>query len=154
DGTDLVPTMQTSSVTRQPPDGHDRRLVLASISVGVLVLLVLVSIGTIRSIVAPVRQLLRATTQLAHGRTQVRVPRGGIRELDTLALAFNNMADELDKARAESHAYQEQLEDRVTERTRQLQALAEQDPLTGLPNRRELFVLLNTALERAATGGH
>ena len=38
---------------------------------------------------------------------------------------------------------------RLAERTRQLQQLAEHDPLTGLPNRRELFKLLNAAIKRA-----
>jgi diguanylate cyclase (GGDEF)-like protein len=42
---------------------------------------------------------------------------------------------------------------RLAERTRQLQVLAEHDPLTGLPNRRELFILLNAAIERALADG-
>jgi diguanylate cyclase (GGDEF)-like protein len=41
----------------------------------------------------------------------------------------------------------------VEERTRQLKELAERDPLTGLPNRRELFTLLNAAIERARLKG-
>jgi diguanylate cyclase (GGDEF)-like protein len=42
---------------------------------------------------------------------------------------------------------------RLAERTRQLQELAEHDPLTGLPNRRELFILLNAAIERSLADG-
>ncbi len=42
---------------------------------------------------------------------------------------------------------------RLAERTRQLKQLAEHDPLTGLPNRRELFILLNAAIERALANG-
>jgi diguanylate cyclase (GGDEF)-like protein len=42
---------------------------------------------------------------------------------------------------------------RLAERTRQLQELAEHDPLTGLPNRRELFMLLNAAIERSLADG-
>ena len=42
---------------------------------------------------------------------------------------------------------------RLAERTRQLQELAEHDPLTGLPNRRELFKLLNAAIKRALADG-
>ena len=42
----------------------------------------------------------------------------------------------------------------MAERTRQLQQLAEHDPLTGLPNRRELFVLLNAAIERARSASY
>jgi len=42
---------------------------------------------------------------------------------------------------------------RLAERTRQLRELAEHDPLTGLPNRRELFTLLNAAIERSLADG-
>jgi len=42
---------------------------------------------------------------------------------------------------------------RLAERTRQLRELAEHDPLTGLPNRRELFTLLNAAIERSQADG-
>ena len=42
---------------------------------------------------------------------------------------------------------------RLAQRTRQLQELAEHDPLTGLPNRRELFILLNAAIERSLADG-
>ncbi len=75
---------------------------------------------------------------------------GGIRELDALAVSFNQMAESLTLARALAHEYQAQLETRVDERTRQLQHLAEHDPLTGLPNRRQLMSYLQTTLENAA----
>ena len=78
------------------------------------------------------------------------VPRGGIKELDTLAVAFNRMAEQLVAAREMTQGYQHHLEATVEERTRQLQQLTEHDPLTLLPNRRQLFALLNTAIERAA----
>ena len=42
---------------------------------------------------------------------------------------------------------------RLAERTRQLKELAQHDPLTGLPNRRELFMLLDAAIERAQADG-
>ncbi len=38
---------------------------------------------------------------------------------------------------------------RLAERTRQLKELAQHDPLTGLPNRRELFILLDAAIQRS-----
>jgi diguanylate cyclase (GGDEF)-like protein len=46
--------------------------------------------------------------------------------------------------------YQNALESRVDERTRQLQHLAEHDPLTSLPNRRHLVAHLDASLQRAA----
>jgi hypothetical protein len=48
-------------------------------------------VSTVRSVVLPVRRLVRATER-SPWRT-VAVPRGGIKELDTLAVSFNQMAD-------------------------------------------------------------
>jgi len=103
----------------------------------------------VMSIVRPVRGLLRASAQLAQGDMSARVERGGIAELDRVAVAFNDMAEELAISRAATQDYQQSLEIKVTERTRQLQELAECDPLTGLPNRRHLFTLLHKAIDRA-----
>jgi diguanylate cyclase (GGDEF)-like protein len=120
------------------------------VSAAVLVLLLWVSIGTVMSVVGPVRRMRAATRRLAGGEVDVQVTRGGIRELDDLALSFNQMAVELADARAVARNYQEQLEAKVDLRTRELQHLAEHDPLTLLPNRRQLFVHLNAAITRAA----
>lgn len=148
------PVIATHSVTTRAPQDRQRRLVIAWISIAVLVLLISIAVGTVVSIVAPVRRLRDATIRLAKGDAAVQVARGGIRELDTLAVAFNTMASELSAARAVTRDYQQSLEAKVAERTHQLQELAERDPLTGLPNRRELFILLNAALERARNGGY
>ncbi|MBF8293141.1 MAG: hypothetical protein HW392_1968, partial [Steroidobacteraceae bacterium] len=102
---------------------------------------------------APVRRLLQATRRLADGESGVTVPRGGIKELDQLAISFNHMAEQLASAQALARQYHGQLEAKVEERTRQLQHLAEHDPLTRLPNRRQLLAQLNNALARAAASG-
>ena len=94
--------------------------------------------------------MLKATDKIASGDVDVRVPAGGIKELATLSVSFNRMAAQLAAARDMTRDYQQRLEEKVEQRTRQLQHLAEHDPLTHLPNRRQLFVLLNHALERAA----
>ncbi len=127
-----------------------QRLLLRWLSGCVLLLLLAISVNTVVSVVMPVRRLLRATRRIAQGETGVSVPRGGIRELDTLAVSFNHMAEELAAAQALARQYHGQLEAKVEERTRQLQHLAEHDPLTRLPNRRQLFTQLNAALARAA----
>jgi diguanylate cyclase (GGDEF)-like protein len=109
-----------------------------------------ISFATVLSIVRPVRNLLRATARVAAGEAQVVVPRGGVAELDTLAGAFNSMAEEVDKARRVAEGYRTELEQRVADRTRQLQYQAFHDPLTQLPNRRHFIELLRSAIESAA----
>jgi diguanylate cyclase (GGDEF)-like protein len=122
---------------------------IAAISGLVLLILFVISVATVRSIVVPIRQFIRTTGQLAAGDEEARFVRGGIKELDALAVSLNRMARSLADARAATREYQGALESRVDQRTRQLQHLAEHDPLTGLPNRRQLVAHLNTALERA-----
>ena len=66
---------------------------------------------------------------------------------------MNTMADQISHAEDELRANQAELERRVHERTRQLQHLAYHDPLTQLPNRRQLAARLPNALARAAANG-
>jgi diguanylate cyclase (GGDEF)-like protein len=127
-----------------------QRAPVAWITAAVLSILLAVTILTVRSIVVPVRRMLLATTRLARGELDARVPRGGIRELDVLAVAFNRMSDQISAAQELARGYQQALEAKVEERTRQLQHLADHDPLTVLPNRRQLFARLNAALAAAA----
>ncbi len=145
---------QSSSAAPTPEDGHSRRGMLAWISVAVLLVVLLVSIATVKSIVLPIRRLLLATSSLAKGDAHQPVPRGGIKELDILAVSFNQMGTELTAARESMVNAQADLEKRVAERTVQLQELAERDPLTGLPNRRHLRILLDNALGQASANKH
>ncbi|HWG32432.1 MAG TPA: EAL domain-containing protein [Steroidobacteraceae bacterium] len=62
---------------------------------------------------------------------------------------YDAMAEKLRAAHTVTKEYQTELEVRVDERTRQLQHLAEHDPLTGLPNRRQLWTYLETAIRSA-----
>ena len=126
---------------------------VAWVSAVVLVVLLYICFATIFSIVRPVRRLVAATAKLAKGENARVVASGGIRELDTLAVAFNGMAEQLASARAAMYDANQRLEAKVEERTRQLQELSEQDPLTGLANRRHLFAALKRTLERARISG-
>jgi diguanylate cyclase (GGDEF)-like protein len=130
-----------------------QRALLGWLSGAVLLLLLVTIASTVRSVVLPVRRLVRATERLARGESGVTVPRGGVRELDTLAVAFNQMADGLSAAQAVARQYHGQLEAKVEERTRQLQHLAAHDPLTRLPNRRQFLVQLHETLACAAADG-
>jgi diguanylate cyclase (GGDEF)-like protein len=139
-----------SAVTEQE---RRHRVLLAWLSVIVLALLLFTIVTTVRAVVLPVRRLVRATERLAQGATHVSVPRGGAKELDTLAVAFNQMAERLTAAQEVARQYHGQLEAKVEERTRQLKHLAAHDPLTRLPNRRQFLVQLQDTLARAAAEG-
>ncbi|MES1263555.1 MAG: EAL domain-containing protein [Peristeroidobacter soli] len=132
---------------------RSNRTLVAWVSAVVLLMFLYLCFATIFSIVRPVRRLLAATHRLARGENARVVPSGGIRELDTLTAAFNSMAQQLSVARTSARDAQQLLEAKVEERTRQLQELAEQDPLTGIANRRQLFGALNEAIERARISG-
>ncbi len=130
-----------------------QRTLLAWLSAIVLLLLLATIVSTVRSVVLPVRRLVRATERLSRGESGVVVPRGGVKELDTLAVSFNQMAERLSAAQELARQYHGQLEAKVEERTRQLQHLAAHDPLTRLPNRRQFLVQLHETLARATEHG-
>ena len=143
-------TVTIPSPTLAAPAPAGKRALIASISALVLLILLVISVATVRSIVIPIRQFMTTTERLARGDDTARFTRGGIKELDALAASFNRMAASLADARTVTREYQGELESRVDERTRQLQHLAEHDPLTGLPNRRHLVAHLDASLQEAA----
>jgi diguanylate cyclase (GGDEF)-like protein len=126
------------------------RALITAISGAVLLLLLFISIATVRSIVLPIRQFMATTGRLATGDAAARFERGGIREIDSLAASLNEMASTLEAAQAITREYQGALEVRIEDRTRQLQHLAEHDLVTGLPNRRQLMKHLEEVLQPAA----
>ena len=158
-GDQPTPAANAASASDQPMSAADaaafelqtqhRKLIIAWLSGGVLLLIIYISAGTAVSIVRSVRRLMSASARIAKGESGVTVPRGGIRELDTLALAFNDMAAQLAVAQEAARDQQHLLESKVAERTLQLQQLAQLDPLTQLANRRHFVTLLNTAIETA-----
>lgn len=154
---DALPEAGMQAKTAAPasgaPETGTNRSVVAWVTGVVLVVLLYLCVATILSIVRPVRRLLAATHRLARGENARVVESGGIRELDNLTAAFNSMAQQLAVARDTARDSQQRLEAKVEERTRQLQELAEQDPLTGIANRRQLFGVLNEALDRARVSG-
>jgi diguanylate cyclase (GGDEF)-like protein len=121
--------------------------------IAVLIVMAIVSALLVASISLPVRRLTAATRLLASGDRSARAPRGGSAEVDELAGSFNTMADRIAQAEADLRAHQAELERHVAERTRQLHHLAHHDPLTQLPNRRQLAGRLAGALTRARQTG-
>ncbi|HEY2679418.1 MAG TPA: EAL domain-containing protein [Steroidobacteraceae bacterium] len=150
-----LPAPTGSSITEttlERSDPNSARL-MALVTAFVMLIIVVISFFTVRSIHVPVRWLVKASNELAMGPARVRVPRGGIRELDFVARSFNDMSLRLESARRAYKEQQESLEEQVLQRTQKLQELAQQDPLTSLPNRRHLAALLDSALDRARRGG-
>jgi diguanylate cyclase (GGDEF)-like protein len=148
----VAPLLSTRIYTHQTSTDFSTlaRVLIAAISGVVLGLLLVVSITTVRSIVLPIRQFMATTARLAGGDAAARFERGGIREIDSLAVSLNEMASTLEAAQAITREYQGVLEVRIEDRTRQLQHLAEHDLVTGLPNRRQLLKLLEEVLQQAA----
>jgi len=126
---------------------------LTMTGVAVLGVLLLVSVLLVVSISLPVRRLTAATRLQATGNRAARARRGGSAEVDALAASFNTMADQISRAESELRAHQAELERHVAERTHQLHHLAHHDPLTQLPNRRQLSARLGGALARASATG-
>mgnify|MGYP006202390607 CR=1 FL=1 len=77
-----------------------QRAMVAHISIAVLIMLLLVCFATVRAVVGLVEDMIAASRKIADGEPNTRVRRGGIKELDTLAAAFNDMAERLARAQA------------------------------------------------------
>jgi diguanylate cyclase (GGDEF)-like protein len=140
-----------AEIASRAVDDAQRTITDATFKAILLALLVLAI--TAWAITWPVRRLTAGARRLAAGDLSTRVRGGGASEVDELAQAFNQMASELDEAERAVRSYQAQLEARVEERTMQLRHLAEHDPLTNLPNRRQLFARLNEMIV-ATAGSH
>ena len=149
-GADAEPQTVRISESRQST-AHVQFLRWASAAI--LLALLAVCFWIVSSVVRPVRSFASTLRRLSKGELSARFKPAGIRELDTLATAFNHMAEELARAQHKSREYQSELEQRVDERTRQLRHLADHDELTALPNRRQLTCYLDLALERATRVG-
>ncbi|MBC8027368.1 MAG: diguanylate cyclase, partial [Steroidobacteraceae bacterium] len=131
------------------PNAQTRDSTIAWLSLVVLAVLAYISVATIVSVVRPIRKLLAATREVGKSGVASPVTVDGLRELETLGEAFNEMGARLTAFQATHRESQRRLETKVEERTRELQELAERDPLTGLANRRQLFSALEASIGRA-----
>lgn len=133
-------------------------------AIGVIALLVIVAVIatllTTRRLVAPMRRLMRAARAVGSGRLDVYVPAGSSDELGLLTHTFNHMTQKLAESQSQVASYQRTLEDKVAQRTRELEIataqaykLAQHDILTGLPNRSLLNQRLKQILAQAQRDG-
>jgi diguanylate cyclase (GGDEF)-like protein len=79
-----------------------------------------------RRLVKPIRGLSYASQQISRGNFPERVPTSRILELSTLAHSFNQMNQEIQQSRQQLEDYSRSLEDKVSERTQELQAEIQQ----------------------------
>ncbi len=139
-----------------------RRTIIGALAV--VGLLVVLAIGATllltRRLVAPMRRLMRAARAVGSGKLDVYVPASSGDELGLLTHTFNHMTQRLSEAQAEVATYQRTLEDKVTQRTKELEIatahaykLAQHDILTGLPNRSLLNQRLKQILAQAQRDG-
>ncbi len=102
-----------------------RRTAASAAAIIVVVALILAAIVR-RGVVQPVRELVEGTRQVAYGDLTHRIPVRSEDEIGVLATSFNRMTEILAKTQGELNALVETLEQRVVERTRELQAAQEQ----------------------------
>jgi diguanylate cyclase (GGDEF)-like protein len=125
-----------------------------------VVIAVLATLILTRKLVAPMRRLMRAARAVGAGRLDVYVPAGSSDELGLLTHTFNHMTQRLAESQSEVASYQRTLEEKVAQRTRELEIataqaykLAQHDILTGLPNRSLLNQRLKQILAQAQRDG-
>jgi len=126
--------------------------------VGIAIMLTLL---LTRRLVAPMRMLTGAARAVGAGRLDIRLPARSGDELGLLTQTFNHMIERLSDSQAEVATYQRTLEEKVTQRTKELEVataqaykLAQHDILTGLPNRALLNQRLKQIVAQAARDSH
>lgn len=129
-----------------------------------LVVILLTTRYLSRRIAQPLLQMGEASQKIAQGQFQIQIPVGRVKELATLAVSFNQMAQEVFQSRRSLERYSSILEQRVAERTteleqeicrrkaieavlhqanQELERLAFMDGLTQIANRRHFNDRLN-----------
>jgi diguanylate cyclase (GGDEF)-like protein len=131
-----------------------------AVVLALLVIAILATLMLTRRLVAPMHRLMRAARAVGSGRLDVYVPASSSDELGLLTHTFNHMTQRLGESQSEVANYQRTLEDKVTQRTKELEIatahaykLAQHDILTGLPNRSLLNQRLKQILSLAQRDG-
>lgn len=104
------------------------RMIIVMIGSSTALLAVAIAAGYLlsRRLASPLQQLTQAATQLSQGDLKARVTLTTQNELGLLAQTFNHMADQVQSAVITLESANEQLEQRVAERTSELQLAKEE----------------------------
>jgi diguanylate cyclase (GGDEF)-like protein len=129
---------------------------LIAMSLAFAGVLSLIAVRIARGIIAPVANLTLATREIIAGNYDARAEVTGSNEVSELARSFNRMSERLQLTLGELREHKERLEERVSQRTMELEAvnktlavLSISDGLTGLANRRHLDEVLEREWRRA-----
>ena len=128
-----------------------------SVVAALVIIAIVLTLLLTRRLVAPIHQMMRAARAVGAGKLDVYVPAKSSDELGLLTHTFNHMTQRLAESQAEVATYQRTLEDKVAQRTKELEVasaqaykLAQHDILTGLPNRALLNQRLKQILAQSA----
>jgi PAS domain S-box-containing protein len=129
--------------------GMRRTIALVSALVFLLGLLVAIGIGTI--VTRPLSRMVETTQEIARGQWQRRAPLHSLDEVGELSRSFNTMLDALDRARNELEELNRNLEQRVADRTSELEKeiLERRRGEDALRRANERFILAAAAVNGA-----
>ncbi|PJZ69289.1 histidine kinase [Leptospira perolatii] len=106
---------------------HDTAKWLVIIQLGTTVFILIAFPFLLRvSLVVPLNKLLSGVEKVNHGDLTVNVPIKAMDEVGFLSLSFNSMVDSIRSAREELQNYADHLEEKVVERTREVQEKMEE----------------------------
>lgn len=142
---------QPESVAMAAWDTLEHNLVGASLMLG-LVLATLAAYAA-RRMARPLMVLGRSLEQRSAGVAELIEEIGGFHEAQVLSRSLHNMLAAEEEHRSALQRMNEELESKVEQRTADLHAMAMQDILTGLPNRRALMAALPKAIDSADRSG-
>ncbi|MGI0493054.1 ATP-binding protein [Alkalinema pantanalense CENA528] len=114
----LVATIPESTFMAEIQANTQRTIVLCGLS---LVLAIGMSLLLAHGITAPIERLSQASRSLASGQPNQPLPLSRIQELSVLTASFQQMGQDIQEARQRLEAYARSLEDKVRERTWELE---------------------------------
>ena len=127
----------------QPLKLMKKRLILATMFI--LLLAVLISMAYAKVILNPIKRLIEATEKVIAGNLDIRIETTRRDEIGRLTYIFNEMItkiktymENLSVTNLKLEEINISLEQKVAERTRQLEILSNLDGLTGIANRRKM----------------
>ena len=127
----------------KPLEVMKKRLILATMFI--LLLAVLISVAYAKVILNPIKRLIEATERVIAGNLDIRIETTRRDEIGRLTNIFNEMitkiknyTENLSVTNLKLEEINISLEQKVAERTRQLEILSNLDGLTGIANRRKM----------------